>query len=60
MVGMALAGKDTGGSQLFITFAPQPHLDGGYTIFASVQEGLDVAEQLLPGDGIISTTLLED
>jgi cyclophilin family peptidyl-prolyl cis-trans isomerase len=59
MVGMALAGKDTGGSQLFITLAPQPHLDGGYTIFATVQEGLDVAEQLLPGDGIISTILLE-
>ena len=32
-VGMALSGKDTGGSQWFVTHAPQPHLDGGYTVF---------------------------
>ncbi|MBD0373124.1 MAG: peptidylprolyl isomerase, partial [Pyrinomonadaceae bacterium] len=30
-VGMALSGKDTGGSQWFVTHSPQPHLDGGYT-----------------------------
>ncbi len=29
---MELSGKDTGGSQFFITHSPQPHLDGGYTI----------------------------
>ena len=32
-VGIALAGKDTGGSQIFITQSRQPHLDGRYTIF---------------------------
>ncbi|MCB2154208.1 peptidylprolyl isomerase [bacterium] len=32
-VGMAHAGKDTGGSQFFICHSPQPHLDGGYTVF---------------------------
>ena len=32
-VGMALSGKDTGGSQWFVTHSPQPHLDGGYTVF---------------------------
>ena len=34
--GMALSGKDTGGSQFFFTLSPQPHLDGGYTVFGHV------------------------
>ncbi|MCA1557183.1 MAG: peptidylprolyl isomerase, partial [Acidobacteria bacterium] len=40
-VGMALSGKDTGGSQWFVTHSPQPHLDGGYTVFARVVEGME-------------------
>lgn len=40
-VGMALSGKDTGGSQFFITHSPQPHLDGGYTVFGQVTSGID-------------------
>jgi cyclophilin family peptidyl-prolyl cis-trans isomerase len=51
-VGMALSGKDTGGSQFFITHSPQPHLDGGYTLFGSVTEGMDVVEKIRPGDVI--------
>ncbi len=50
MVGMANSGPDTNGSQFFITFAPAPQLDGGYTIFGQVLSGLDVAEQLTPRD----------
>ena len=50
MVGMANSGSDTNGSQFFITFAPAPHLDGGYTIFGQVLSGLDVAEKLTPRD----------
>lgn len=49
-VGMALAGVDTGGSQFFIALGPQPHLDGSYTHFGRVIAGMDVVDQLQPGD----------
>ena len=49
-VGMALAGKDTGGSQFFITHSPQPRLNGRYTVFAQVVSGVDVLDRLTEGD----------
>jgi len=52
VVGMALSGKDTGGSQLFITLAPAPHLDGRYTVFGWVASGMDVVDKIRPGDVI--------
>ena len=57
MVGMALSGKDTGGSQWFITHSPQPHLDGRYTIFAQVTKGFDALAKITLGDAIESVTL---
>ncbi len=48
LVAMANSGPDTNGSQFFITFAPAPHLNGGYSIFGRVISGLEVAEQLTP------------
>jgi cyclophilin family peptidyl-prolyl cis-trans isomerase/HEAT repeat protein len=51
-VGMALSGKDTGGSQFFITLQPQPHLDGSYTRFGQVLSGMEVVEKIRPGDVI--------
>jgi cyclophilin family peptidyl-prolyl cis-trans isomerase len=51
-VGMALAGADTGGSQFFITLTPQPHLDGGYTVFGTVVAGMEVADAIRAGDRI--------
>ncbi len=45
-VGMALSGKDTGGSQFFICHSPQPHLDGGYTLFGQVVLAGDTREIL--------------
>ena len=51
-VGMALDGRDTGGSQFFITHSPQPHLDGRHTAFGRVVAGMEVVDALLPGDRI--------
>ena len=51
-VGMALSGKDTGGSQFFITHAPTPHLDGRYTVFGWVAAGMEVADKIRQGDVI--------
>jgi cyclophilin family peptidyl-prolyl cis-trans isomerase/HEAT repeat protein len=51
-VGMALDWEDTGGSQFFVTHSPQPHLDGRYTVFGTVIEGIDVVDLLRPGDVI--------
>ena len=56
-VGMASAGKDTEGTQFFITHSPTPHLDGNYTIFAKVQEGMETVHLLEVGDEIISIKL---
>lgn len=56
-VGMALAGKDTGGSQWFITHTSTPHLDLRYTIFGQLIEGEDVLDKLVPGDVILSVTI---
>lgn len=51
MVGMASSGKDTEGSQFFITHTATPHLDGRYTIFGKVTEGMDeVVDQIMIGD----------
>ncbi len=52
-VGMALSGKDTGGSQFFLTLSPQPHLEGRYTVFGEIVKGQEVADQLLEGDLIL-------
>lgn len=56
-VGMASAGKDTEGTQWFITHSPTPHLDGRYTIFAIVKEGMDVVHQIEVGDKILTVTM---
>jgi cyclophilin family peptidyl-prolyl cis-trans isomerase len=56
-VGMALSGKDTGGSQWFVTHAPQPHLDGGYTVFGRVVRGMEVVDRIERGDVVKSITI---
>lgn len=59
-VGMALSGKDTGGSQWFVTHSPQPHLDGGYTIFGRVNEtDMKIVDSIVRGDKILSVKIIE-
>ncbi|MDZ4689149.1 MAG: peptidylprolyl isomerase [Planctomycetaceae bacterium] len=61
---MAHTGKDTGGSQFFITHLPTAHLNPdaslprGHTVFGRVVEGLDIAASLQIGDRIETATVL--
>jgi len=52
-VGLATAGPDTGGSQYYLCHSPQPHLDGGYTVFGRVVSGLDVMDRIVQGDPML-------
>jgi len=56
-VGMASSGKDTEGCQFFITHIPTPHLDGRYTLFATVTSGMDVVDRIQVGDKILSAEI---
>lgn len=58
-VGMALSGKDTGGSQWFVTHSRQPHLDGGYTVFGRVTSGMEVVDNIVRGD-VIQTIVIRE
>jgi cyclophilin family peptidyl-prolyl cis-trans isomerase/HEAT repeat protein len=58
LMGMASAGNHTECTQFFITHSPTPHLDGNYTIFARVIEGMDVVHQIEQDDVIESVTIL--
>ena len=55
---MAHAGKNTGGSQFFITHLPTDHLNGRHTVFGRVLEGLPVARALRGNDKIESATVV--
>jgi cyclophilin family peptidyl-prolyl cis-trans isomerase/HEAT repeat protein len=58
VVGMAHAGKDTGGSQFFITHTPQPHLNGRHTAFGKVVAGMDVIDRIEIYDQIIKAVVV--
>lgn len=70
VVAMANAGRDTNGSQFFITFGPTPQLNGGYTIFGQVIEGMEVVNAItrrdpqtnpdFEGDAMASVTITEE
>ena len=54
MLGMALSGPDTGGSQWFINLSAQPHLDGRYTIFGRISGSYGTLYRIVQGDVIRS------
>uniref|UniRef100_UPI0035B66BA8 peptidylprolyl isomerase n=1 Tax=Methanosalsum natronophilum TaxID=768733 RepID=UPI0035B66BA8 len=56
---MAHAGKNTGGSQFFITHSPQSHLDGVHTVFGKVNKGMNVVNEIKPGDVIRKVQVLD-
>ena len=58
-LGMASAGKDTEGTQWFITHSPTPHLDGAYSIFGEVIEGMYILHSLEVGDKILKIELIK-
>jgi cyclophilin family peptidyl-prolyl cis-trans isomerase/HEAT repeat protein len=58
-VGMALGGRDTGGSQFFIAVSPQPHLDGQYTVFGRVVAGLDLLDAISQWDVIDRVRIID-
>ena len=58
-VGMASAGKDTESSQWFVTLVPTPHLDGRYTLFGKVVDGMDVVNDIELSDIIKSVEITD-
>lgn len=58
-LGMVNFGKNTGGSQFFITLSPQPEFNGKYTLFGQVTSGLDVLQNLQESDKITSMKVVE-
>ncbi|GLI07310.1 peptidyl-prolyl cis-trans isomerase B [Paenibacillus tyrfis] len=57
---MAHAGKDTGGSQFYICYEPQPHLNKKHTVFGKVTEGMDLLDQVRQGDKMKEVKVWEE
>jgi len=57
---MANAGPNTNGSQFFICFAPQPHLNGRHSVFGQLVAGTDILKKIVQGDKLIRVTIKEE
>jgi len=58
-IGMASAGNHTESTQWFITHSPTPHLNGNYTIFGKVVEGMDIVHKIQVGDKVNEIILVK-
>jgi len=56
---MAHAGRNTGGSQFYICYGPQPHLDGQHTAFGKVVSGMDAVDALKGRDKMEKVEIVE-
>ena len=57
VIGMASSGKDTEGSQFYVTHSKQSHLEGAYTSFGWVVEGMDVVGRIQQGDELVTASV---
>ena len=57
---MANSGPNTNGSQFFITYAPQPHLDGRHSVFGKLVKGMDILESIKQCDAIVKIIITEE
>lgn len=60
VIAMAHAGRDTGGSQFYITYAPQPHLDGHHTVFGKVVSGMGNVDDVKQGEKMKEVKVWEE
>ncbi len=56
---MANSGPNTNGSQFFITYAPQHHLNNHHSVFGQLTDGMDVLKSIKNGDTIVRITIQE-